>query len=470
MAASAPPAPPAPPTPVTPSAVAPAPAGGASTASTAAVEQELAKMRLYSPTLLNTTSSHRAFLRWIGTLVAVAIAAMFLPWQQNIQGTGTLTALRPQDRPQTLPSLIDGRIEQWYAREGELVKRGQLIARISEVKEDYLDPQVIARTAEQRDAKAAANEDKRAVASALAQQIVVLEQALALKLDQTRNKIEQYEAELEAAVLDSAVAVDQLARRESLQAEGLVDLNSLQSFRLKAQQANAKVAEKRAGLQNARLDLGAAQAEYGEKITKARADRAKTLAEINEGTGEVAKLDNKVASLQVRSGFYEIRAPQDGYVVQARRAGIGETIKAGDPLVTVQPSRPQQAVELFVKPMDVPLLRIGDEVRLQFDGWPALQFSGWPSVSVGTFGGRVSVVDQVSSKDGKFRVLVVADSTDEPWPEQLRIGSGVYGWAMLREVRVWFEIWRQLNGFPPSVNAPPATEAGAGKGDAAKES
>jgi multidrug efflux pump subunit AcrA (membrane-fusion protein) len=441
-----------------------------SSVSSAAVEQELAKLRLYSPTLLNTATSHRSFFRWIATLVAIAVAAMFLPWQQNIQGMGTLTALRPQDRPQTLPSLIDGRIEQWYVREGELVKKGQLIARISEVKEDYLDPQVITRTAEQRDAKFAANDDKRDVATALAQQVTVLEQALVLKLDQTRNKIAQYEAELEAAVLDSAVAVDQLVRRESLQAEGLVDLNSLQTFRLKAQQANAKLAEKRAGLENARIDLGAARAEYGEKITKARADRAKTLAEINEGTGEVAKLDNKVASLKVRSGFYEIRAPQDGYVVQARRAGIGETIKAGDPLVTVQPSEPQQAVELFVKPMDVPLLRVGDQVRLQFDGWPALQFSGWPSVSVGTFGGRVSVVDRVSSKDGKFRVLVVADSTDEPWPVQLRNGSGVYGWAMLREVRVWFEIWRQLNGFPPSVNAPPTDETYAGGADAgAKE-
>jgi multidrug efflux pump subunit AcrA (membrane-fusion protein) len=174
----------------------------------------------------------------------------------------------------------------------------------------------------------------------------------------------------------------------------------------------------------------------------------------------VAKLNSKVASLEVRNGFYEIRAPQDGYVIQAQRAGLGETIKAGDPIVTVQPADPEQAVELYVKANDMPLIRQGDPVRLQFDGWPALQFAGWPSVSVGTFGGRVAVLDRVSSRDGQFRVLVTPDPNDEPWPAQVRMGSGVYGWAMLREVRVWFEIWRQLNGFPPSVAAPAASGDG----------
>ena len=436
--------------------------------SSAAVEQELGRLRLYSPTLLNSVSSHRTFFRWIGGIAIVALAAMFLPWQQNVQGTGTVSALRPQDRPQTLPSVIDGQIAGWYVREGQRVKKGDLIARITEVKEDYLDPNVIARTAEQRDAKVGAIANKRDVATALAQQVTVLEQARALKLDQTRNKIRQYEADVRATEVDSAQKVDQLQRREALYADGLVDLNSLQSFRLNVQKAFADLAEKRAGLQNARIDLNAVEAEYAEKIVKAQADRAKTLAEVNEGEGEVAGYENKISSLKVRAGFYDIRAPQDGYVVQAQQTGLGETIKAGEPIVTVQPADPERAIELFVKPMDAPLIRTGDPVRLQFDGWPALQFAGWPSVSVGTFGGRVAVVDRVTSNNGQFRVLVTPDPNDEPWPEQLRMGTGVYGWTMLREVRVWFEIWRQLNGFPPSVAQPTDPVFGGGKGGDAK--
>ncbi len=438
----------------------------------AAVERELGRLRLHAPTVLNTGGGHRTFFRWIGGLVGVAAAALFLPWQQSVQGTGTVTALRPQDRAQTLPAAIDGQIQQWHVREGQFVRKGDLIARISEVKEDYLDPNVVARTAEQRDAKSAAIADKRRAADALARQVTVLEQGLELKLAQTRNKIRQYEADVRATELDSAQKVDQVRRREALYADGLVDLNSVQAFRLAAQKASADLAEKRAGLANARVDLDAAVADYQKEIVKAQADRAKTLAEANTDVAEVAKLDNKVASLQVRNGFYEIRAPQDGYVVQAQQAGIGETIKAGDPIVTVQPAEPEQAVELYVKAMDVALIRPGDPVRLQFDGWPALQFSGWPSVSVGTFGGRVAVVDRVGQPDGRFRVLVVENTNggeDQPWPRQVRMGSGVYGWTMLREVRVWYEMWRQLNGFPPSVAAPPG-DGGAkgGKGGGAK--
>lgn len=431
------------------------------------VDAELARLRLYSPTLLNTATAHGSFFRWAGALALVALAAMFLPWQQYIQGTGSVTALRQEDRPQTLPALIDGRIERWHVREGEFVRRGQPIVEISEVKEEYLDPAVVGRTAEQRDAKAAAIASKRAVAEALAAQAAMLEQTLAFSVTKTRNKIAQYEAGVAAAVADSAVALDQLRRRQALADSGYVSVNDLQSFRLKAQQADAKLAEKRAELQNARVELEGLDAEYGEKIQKARADRAKTLAEIDEGGGEVAKLDSKVAALRVRSGFYRIDAPQDGYVVRAVKSGVGETVKAGEAVVTVQPAAPQRAAEIYVKPMDVPLLRAGRKVRLQFDGWPALQFAGWPSVAVGTFGGVIAVVDRVGGGDGKFRVLVVPDPADEPWPEQLRMGSGVYGWAMLDEVRVWFEVWRRLNGFPPSVAAPAGDASGApsaGKG------
>ena len=442
--------------------------------SSADVERELARLRLHAPATLNAAGSHRAFFRWVLGLTIAGVLALFLPWQQSVRGAGTVTALRPQDRPQTLPAAIDGQVQQWYVREGEFVRRGQLIARLSEVKEDYLDPDVVARTAEQRAAKAAGNVEKRRAAASLAEQVGVLEQGLALKLEQTRNKIRQYEADVAASQADSAFAASQLERRRQVYDSGLVSLNDFQGTQLKAQKAAAELAEKRAGLANARVDLAAAGAEYRKEIVKAQAERAKTLADASDGAAEVAKLDNKVASLQVRRGFYEVRAPQDGYVVQAQRMGLGETVKAGDPIVTVQPARPEQAVELYVTANDVPLVRPGDQVRLQFDGWPALQFAGWPSVSVGTFGGRVAVVDRVSSTGGTFRVLVTADTTggDQPWPAQVRMGSGVYGWAMLRHVRVWFEVWRQLNGFPPSVAAPsgapaaPAAPAGKGGGKA----
>ena len=419
---------------------------------------------LYSAKLLRSPTSHRTFFKWVAGLLLLAFLSLFLPWQQNVTGDGSVTALRPQDRPQLVPSLIAGRIEQWFVAEGQYVTRGTPLARISEVKEQFLDPDLVDRLGEQVSGKQAALAGKQAKVASLDSLVAALERARDLGLAKADNKVRLYEAALHAAVVDSQVEAARFERRERLFTDGLSTRTEYEANQLRFQQAVAKLVEKRQELQNARLEVGSVAAEYGEKLAKSRADRDATRAEIGESRAEVAKLRNEYTSMQIRNGMYRIDAPQDGYVVKALKEGVGETVKENDPLVTIVPARPQQAVELYVKAMDVPLLRRGRQVRLIFDGWPALQFSGWPSVSVGTFGGIVSVIDAVDSRAGKFRVLVTPDPADDPWPEQLRMGSGVHGWALLDTVPVWFEIWRQLNGFPPTID-PLAAEKPAVMGD-----
>jgi len=180
-----------------------------------------------------------------------------------------------------------------------------------------------------------------------------------------------------------------------------------------------------------------------------------TLADFSESQADVAKLENEYTNIEIRNQQYNIVAPQDGFIVKTLKAGLGETIKEGEAVVTIMPEEIEIAVELYVKAMDVPMLSVGRHTRIQFDGWPAIQFSGWPAVAVGTFGGTVSVIDYVNSKEGKYRILVVPDKSDIKWPRQLRQGSGVYAWVMLDDVPIWYEIWRQLNGFPPSLDSEP---------------
>jgi multidrug resistance efflux pump len=418
----------------------------------AAFEREIAS--LSSAALLGTTPSRRPFVYWVAGLFAAFVAAMFLPWQQNVQAAGELTALSPGDRPQVVPTVIGGRIAEWYVQEGQYVRKGAPIVRVAEVKDAYLDPATLDRYGEQVAAKRGAIAAKREKVRALSAQMAALEQGLTLSLDKGRNKVAQYRAAVQAAVLDSAIAEDQYRRRQKLNEGGLSSLNDLQGASLRLQQSAAKLAEKRAELLNAEIELSSVRAEYGDKIAKARAERSATTAEVGEGAADVAKLRNAYDNLAARNTLYRIDAPQDGYVVQALRAGVGEQVKEGEAVVTIMPARPRQAVAVYVKAMDVPLLSVGRKVRLQFDGWPALQFAGWPSVSVGTFGGEVAVIDRVSQPDGTYRVLVTHDPTDEPWPAQLRQGSGVLAWAMLDEVRLGFELWRRLNGFPPAVQRP----------------
>jgi hypothetical protein len=219
-----------------------------------------------------------------------------------------------------------------------------------------------------------------------------------------------------------------------------------------------KVASSQQGLANARIELTNLRAKYAQDRAKTLSDRSSAVSSRSSSEGEVASLRNKISNVVVRQSLYVVRAPQTGYIVRALKAGIGETIKEGESIATLQPESPLLAAELYVRAMDVPLIQRGRTVRLQFEGWPAIQFSGWPSAAVGTFGGVVSVIDVVSTGTGKYRLLVRAahpQAQARPWPHQLRIGSGVQGWVILDSVPVWYEIWRQLNGFPPTLKTEP---------------
>jgi len=225
---------------------------------------------------------------------------------------------------------------------------------------------------------------------------------------------------------------------------GNIPLTKFQEIEYKYQGAQADYL-------NAQIELDRVEAEYLDKISKAESELNNTQAELFDSQAELAKLKNEFANMQIRNAQYQIIAPQNGVVVKALKAGIGETIKEGEAVCSIMPQASDMAVEMYVRAMDVPLISKGRHVRIQFDGWPALQFSGWPSVSVGTFGGTVKVIDYINSQPGLFRILIIPDTKDETWPEQLRVGSGIKGWVMLDDVPVWYEIWRQLNGFPPSL-------------------
>ena len=160
-------------------------------------------------------------------------------------------------------------------------------------------------------------------------------------------------------------------------------------------------------------------------------------------------MDVRVARQQTQ----QVTSPIDGTVLRVIARRSGELLKAGEALALIVPDSRKDVVELWIDGNDMPMVMPGDLVRLQFEGWPALQFSGWPSIAVGTFGGRVLLVDPTDNGKGKFRVLVEPDPADERWPSRrfLRQGVRANGWVLLNIVPIGYELWRQFNGFPPVV-------------------
>lgn len=408
------------------------------------------------------------FNRFLMAFAITGIIILFLPWTQNINSRGNVTTLTPDQRPQTIQSPIPGRIEKWYVREGDFVKQGDTILFISEIKNEYFDPNLVDRTGIQIKAKENAVNSYSSKVGSLTNQIGALKRERSLKLEMAQNKLYQAKLKvqndsikLEAAKIDIAIAKRQIDATENLYNEGLKSLTEFEEKKSKFQENQAKLVSQENSLFaskneviNARIEINRIEAEYLDKISKAESDKFTAQSNQFDAEAQVTKLESDFTSYEIRNNLYYIRAPQDGFINKAIKGGLGETFKEGEELVGIMPADYDLAVEMFVAPIDLPLMHIGEKVRVQFDGWPAIVFSGWPNVSYGTYGAKVVAIENFISSNGKFRILIAPDEADHPWPEDIRVGSGAMTIALLEDVPIWFELWRKLNGFPPNYYQP----------------
>lgn len=402
------------------------------------------------------------FIKVIIGIFLLLIVSLFLPWTQNIQTKGFVTALRPDERPQTIQNTIPGKIEKWYVQEGDLVEKGDTILFMSEIKTEYFDPELIQRTKEQVEAKASGIEAYENKLKALDNQINSLNDLQRFRIRTVDNKVKQAKLQVttdsaswRAAEIDFETAKVRLERQEEMFRQDLISLTDLESRRLKLQETKAKAieAENKFGLSvnkyiNTLIEQDQVVSEFAEKISDVESKRSSAGSELFKGLSDMAKMRNQLANYELRQDQYFVVAPRQGYLTQALEAGVGENIKENTPIITIVPETWKKAVEVYVDPIDLPLVKKGNEVMFLFDGWPAVVFSGWPQLSYGTFPGIVNAIDYNISSNGKYRLLVV-ESEEKPWPAEVGLGSGARGIALLNNVPVWYELWRQLNGFPP---------------------
>ncbi len=400
---------------------------------------------------------------WFWAILLVVSVSMFLPWTQNIKAKGKTTTLTQEQRPQKLNAPIPGSIAKWKVKEGDFVKKGDTILVLKEIKEDYLDPNLIGRTQSQVDAKKGSIGFYEGKIGTTKSQILNLQEAKRLKIAQLNNKIEQLnnkvtgeKAELTAIENETQLLKNQFDRQQKNFDEGLVSQTQLQQRNIQYQNALSKqiatenkLAQTKQELINIAIEKNSVAQEYTEKINKAEGDRFQNLSQIATTQGDIAKLENQVSNYTIRNQMYIVTAPQDGQIVQANKSGIGEILKDGETIAIIVPKRMDYAVEMYIEPMNLPLLTIGEDVRIVFDGYPAIVFSGWPENSYGTFSGKVVAIESSISENGKFKILVSEDSSRKKWPSQLKLGAGAQGILLLKDVPIWYEFWRNINGFPP---------------------
>ena len=383
------------------------------------------------------------------------IAMAFLPWQQSSRGTGRVVAYVPQERQQTIQATAKGiviRIGDGLV-EGSKVNKGDFILEIQPFaanKVQQLDAQWSELKTKLATAQAKAGAygenirdftDVQDFAVQFAEQMV---EAAEAKLESKQKLVRAYVAkELQARL--------NLERFESLYESGVKPEKEVEKLKKEWEVADSELNSIKQEVAGLKKEVSAKQAQVEEKRLIAQTKIDYAVAMHQDALGSAASVRKEMGELNVKRDELKrliVRAPRDGTIFRMPVYELGQSVKEGDTILTLVPETSQKAVELLVNGNDMPLVQVGQDVRLQFEGWPAVQFPGWPSVAVGTFGGEVVTVDATDNGMGEFRVLVLPDESGWPKDRYLRQGVRANGWIMMRRVSLGYEFWRQLNGFP----------------------
>ena len=439
---------------------------------TESVKQNMQSLKMVEPKPWN----QRVFFVISIIIITLISCCILIPWQQSVYGVGKITVYNPEERPQVIASAITGKIKKWWVKDGQTIKKGDLLLELIDIDPKFLDPNQVATLEKQQQALLMRKEALIKRIGILSSQSGNLERSRKAAIPSAALKTKQANYRLYAAQQSVAVAKQnvqttqlQLDRLKQLYEMGLRSKRDWELSQLEQVKAETELQRAEASYNAAQNDVGVFNLDQAKVATDLQAGVQSVNASLADAEASLASIETDLAKVSLeqnilnqRVAFREIRAPIDGKIVSLAAVGQGQTIDQGANLVYIAPFTQDLVAELYVTDNDVTLLKKGSRVRLQFSGWPALQFSGWPSISVGTFAGKVSVIDAVDDGLNRFRVIVKPDTEailakkEEAWPsaELLRPGTEATGWILLNTVPLWYEMWRQFNAFPPSVSKP----------------
>lgn len=428
-------------------------------------------------------------VRWSARLVvglfALLVPLLLLaPWTQTVHGTGRAIAFNPAQRPQFVVSPIEGRVRKWHVVEGDRVKAGQLLVELVDN-----DPNILERLREQEmlALQRLALADGRT--NDQGNRLRFIKDEREVLLAEAQYRIEQAEAQLIVNQQELQRANYDL-ERERLAYERLKSLNASKVGEVVAKDAveegkrKYELAMAQIPLVEARVKLQQKTIE-GLKAQKAATDKRTSAAiETEEGSLKAAQSEqasvkqqyNAIKTQVERQENQRIYAGTSGTIfrVLANAEAGGQLVRPGERLAVLvpdlkapdrtdltTPQYPGIVAELTIDGNDLPLVREGDRVLVQFEGWAAVQFASYPEAAAGTFEGRVYLVDPTADgQSGRFRILV-EPAPGSAWPDEsyLRQGVRAQAWILIKEVRLGYELWRLLNGFPPARDVKPKEQA-----------
>lgn len=397
-------------------------------------------------------NDRRAPWRWMAFLAFMFLSSLFLPWTQTVSMTGMVTMDDPMDRPSELYAAENGRLITWYVREGQHVSAGDTLLLLEEIGSEYLDPSILENMENSQGAKEEVNRANEEKTQAIQNQLEQAKTGFLPQIEMSSQSVRMDSTEWVAYSAAEQVALDQKHRADSLLKVGIISQQSWEGTAMNWQKARAQSQSQWQKFQSSQASLKAKQAELSEKIAKLEASLAEARASEASSVESAIQARSKTNQIAKRISNRYVVAPRDGVVVELSTKAPGSLIKKEEKIVTLVPEYQQLIIVAQCNPNDIPLLEEGQRAMVAFDGYPMLPIPGWPEHSVGMFEANVRFVSTAVGPDQQNFSIVL--EPQENWPTGLKAGTNSHVTLLLGDVPLWFELWRQLNGFPANRLSP----------------
>lgn len=373
-------------------------------------------------TRLQARWSANALLYAITALFAVFVLwASFAEVEQLTRGMGQVAA---SSETQLVQSLEGGILAALEVREGELVKKGQVLAKIKNVTLDAdekgLEAKAAALTLARGRLKAEASGIAFAPDPAMAEQYPALaanetalyqsrQQDLSNALSLLDDKIRQAEAqsrEIQAQVTRLSETRG-LLQKEVDMTQKMVAQNA--APKMQALQLERELADIRGNLNAAAQKKDALEAELSaskrERAEKENKFKSEALAQISAAEAELSGITETLRSASDRVDRSELRSPLDGIVKTIHLKTIGGVIEPAKVLMEIVPTGEDLKITAKVSPTDIAFLKLGQKVRVKITAYDAQRY--------GTLEGKLTRIGADTVSDNKGNVFFEIDAVTD---------------------------------------------------------
>ncbi|HAI68214.1 MAG TPA: HlyD family type I secretion periplasmic adaptor subunit [Gammaproteobacteria bacterium] len=353
-------------------------------------------MREYKQLLDKGSHPFSHFILWITVLffITAGVWAHYSTLDEVTRGNGKVI---PSRQVQVVQNLEGGIVSEILIKEGDIVKRGEVLLRIddtrfsasmrgSQLTSAGMEAKIARLTAEahgkafklprklnRNRSKKELFMNERALTESRRQELQASIDVLKQQKSQKRHEITKLTARQEQLQHSYDLAQQELTIIKPLVNKGV--MSEVELLRLQRETSTLK-----AELDSTRLSiprLRAAITEAESKMEELSASfRTRALTELNEIKAELSHIDEEKRVLKDRVTRTAVRSPVKGTIKQIKITTIGGVVQPGMDLVEIVPLEDSLLIEAEIRPSDIAFLHPGQEAMVKFTAYDFSIFSG----------------------------------------------------------------------------------------------